>query len=172
MLVRRWWECAGLQPAALRLAAEQFGVREHRMKRLPKIGDVTYWNDSKSTNFAACLGALENFSEPVIWIGGGKNRYQDVDDFARAVAPRIRQAYVIGEISAQLAARLQARGVPTQPCATVQDAVQAAHATARRGDHVVFSPGFSSQDFFRSYVERGTAFENSVLGLRGFAAGQ
>lgn len=172
MLVRRWWERAGYPAEALRQAAEQFTVREHRMKRLQKVGDVTYWNDSKSTNFAACLGALENFDEPVLWIGGGKNREQPLEPLAAAIAPRVRHAFLIGETALPLATHLRALGVTVLTCDTVQDAVRAAHLVAHRGDHVLFSPGFSSQDFFKSYVERGTAFENAVLGLRGSGTGR
>ena len=45
---------------------------------------------------------------------------------------------------------------------TVEQAVQAAATCARKGDVVLFSPGTSSFDQFRSYVHRGETFRAAV----------
>ena len=38
------------------------------------LEEVSFWNDSKATNFSAVLSACKNFRERIIWIGGGKER--------------------------------------------------------------------------------------------------
>ena len=47
----------------------------------------------------------------------------------------------------------------------LEEAVRAAFAVARPGDHVVLSPGFASFDMFRGYEDRGLQFEKIVDNL-------
>jgi len=45
------------------------------------------------------------------------------------------------------------------------DAVERARATAKSGEVVLFSPGTSSFDMFKSYADRGDQFRAFVRGL-------
>jgi UDP-N-acetylmuramoylalanine--D-glutamate ligase len=49
--------------------------------------------------------------------------------------------------------------------ASLADAVERAHATAKSGEVVLFSPGTSSFDMFKSYVDRGDQFRALVQAL-------
>ena len=48
---------------------------------------------------------------------------------------------------------------------SLADAVDRAHATSNPGDVVLFSPGTSSFDMFKSYVDRGDQFRALVNAL-------
>jgi UDP-N-acetylmuramoylalanine--D-glutamate ligase len=137
-------------------------VDPHRLARVRQLDGVTYWNDSKATNFHATEAALAGFSEPVIWIGGGRSKGGDIVSFVARIAPRVRNAFLIGETGAELARRLRELGVPVTSCASLHDAVCRAQATAIAGDHVLLSPGFSSFDMFNGYGDRGRRFEEIV----------
>lgn len=166
VLALAWWRSEGLpEEAALEVAA-RFPGRKHRMERLEEIDRVTFWDDSKATNFEACAGALENFSEPVIWIGGGRDRGGDVSQLAEVLAGRARQVFTIGETGREIIEETARRSIAGRHCASLEEAVQAAHAVALPGEQVLFSPGFSSHDMFRDYNQRGDVYKRAVLDLK------
>jgi len=55
--------------------------------------------------------------------------------------------------------------VQSQIANSLADAVERAHASARPGDMVLFSPGTSSFDMFKSYADRGDQFRALVQAL-------
>ena len=165
ILAAAWWRHAGLPAAALYAAARSFRLGQHRLARVGERRSITFWNDSKATNFHAVEAALGTFDRPVWWIGGGRPKGGDLDGFVDRIAPRVRHAILIGETQAGLDTRFRLHHVPTTPCATLEAAVRAAFAAAGPGDHVLLSPGFASFDMFRNYQDRGLQFEKIVDNL-------
>jgi UDP-N-acetylmuramoylalanine--D-glutamate ligase len=165
ILAAAWWSRAGLAEADLYAAAHSFQLGRHRFARVGTRDGVTFWNDSKATNFHAVEGALANFSAPVLLVAGGKFKGGDIPAFVARVAPKIKHAFLIGETKAGLAQACAERGVPATICASLADAVQRAAETAVSGDHVVLSPGFASFDLFKNYEDRGNQFEDIVNNL-------
>jgi len=168
LVARAYWQAEEYPLAVLEETALSFSTRRHRLAAVAEWEGVTYWNDSKGTNFHATLAALETFPGPVVWIGGGKSKGGDIAAFAERAAGRVREAFLIGETAGILAAGLHARGVAATQCETLREAVHQAHEAARQSTpaQVLFSPGFSSFDMFHDYAERGLAFEQAVLGLK------
>ncbi len=169
-VARRYWEQEGLPMRALEEAARMFSPARHRLQRVTEMGGVTYWNDSKGTNFHAALAALSAVRGPVHWIGGGKWKGGDLRAFGLELARRIRRAYLIGETGPELHEVFLEQGVPSAVFKKLQDAVVAAQQNADSGETVLFSPGFSSFDMFKNYADRGLLFEQSVLALKNAAA--
>ena len=126
---------------------------------------VTFWNDSKATNFHAVEAALATFAGPVLWIGGGKAKGGDLAAFVRRIARHIRHAFLIGETSSALTGHCRESRVPATACASLADAVGGAFAMASTGDHIVLSPGFASFDMFRGFDDRGQQFQRLVENL-------
>ena len=56
--------------------------------------------------------------------------------------------------------------VPCEPAADLPEAVRVAWSIAKPGDVVLFSPGTSSFDMFKSYADRGNQFRGLVQALR------
>jgi UDP-N-acetylmuramoylalanine--D-glutamate ligase len=162
LLAAAWWHHAGLPEAALFDAARSFQIAGHRLSRVGEKRGVTFWNDSKATNFHAVEAALATFAAPVLWIGGGKAKGGDLGAFIARIARQVRHAFLIGETSATLEGHCRKERVPATPCSSLADAVQSAFAQAVAGDHVVLSPGFASFDMFRGYDDRGRQFEALV----------
>ncbi len=162
LLAAAWWQRAGLSEADLYAAAHAFQLGRHRLARIAVRAGVSFWNDSKATNFHAVEGALSFFSGPVLLILGGKSKGGDVPGFVSRIAPRIKHAFLIGdtrEILEQACVRFK---VGYSLCAGLDDAVQRAAQTAVSPDHILLSPGFASFDLFRNYEDRGTQFEHFV----------
>jgi UDP-N-acetylmuramoylalanine--D-glutamate ligase len=165
LLAAAWWRHAGLPADRLYAAAQTFQPGPHRLKRVGEKRGVTFWNDSKATNFHAVEAALGTFAAPVLWIGGGKAKGGDLAGFIRRIAQKIRHAFLIGETKPLLAAFSQSCGIPATSCTTLDEAVRAAFSTAVSGDQVLLSPGFASFDMFHGYDDRGRQFEAIVENL-------
>ena len=160
-----WWRSEGLDEAALYAAARSFKVGRHRLSKVAVVDGVTYWNDSKATNFHAVEAALAGFKEPVVLIAGGKSKGGDISGFAHRVVPALAHVVLIGDTGAMLAAAFEECGVPHSVCASLEDAVHCAAGLARPGANVVLSPGFASFDMFHNYEERGDRFERAIAEL-------
>jgi UDP-N-acetylmuramoylalanine--D-glutamate ligase len=165
LMAAAWWHRAGLPEAALYEAARGFRPARHRLARVAERAGVTWWNDSKATNFHAVEGALARFTAPVLLIAGGKSKGGDIAAFVARIAPRLKHAFLIGDTAPALAAACLARGVPHTLCATLAQAVRQAAENAAAGDAVLLSPGFASFDMFRGYQDRGDRFEQLVQEL-------
>jgi UDP-N-acetylmuramoylalanine--D-glutamate ligase len=162
LLAAAWWRAEGYAEEKLLAAARTFAPGRHRLDRVALLDGVTYWNDSKATNFHAVEAALAGFPAPVILIAGGRAKGGDVAGFVRRIAPRVRHAVLIGETSAELAAHCVERQIAHTRCTDLSDAVSRAAELAVSGDHVLLSPGFASFDLFRNYEDRGDQFEHLV----------
>jgi UDP-N-acetylmuramoylalanine--D-glutamate ligase len=173
ILAAAWWRANGFDEAALLEAARTFRLGRHRMTRVAEIEGVTFWNDSKATNFHAVEAALGGFKAPVVLIAGGKSKGGDVASFVHRIAPRVKHIVLIGETAAELAQHAAAFHVPHARAATLAEAVHRATEVAVAGDHVLLSPGFASFDMFRNYEDRGNQFEalvQSSVGRRAVSA--
>jgi UDP-N-acetylmuramoylalanine--D-glutamate ligase len=165
LLAAAWWRGAGLRENALYAAAQSFRLGAHRLARAGSHGGVTYWNDSKATNFHAVEAAVAGFPSPVILIAGGKSKGGDVAAFVRRIAPHVKHAFVIGETRSVLATFCGACRVSHTVCANLAEAVERAAGMAVAGDNILLSPGFASFDQFRSYEDRGAQFVALVNNL-------
>src|SRR5215468_1146442 len=148
----------GLSPGAIRAGIGAFRGVSHRIERVTDERGVVYYNDSKGTNVASTIKALESFTEPIVLIAGGKGKGQDFSPLAEAARGRVRQAVLIGTDRPAVRAALEAAGVPCADAASMRDAVVAARSLARAGDVVLLSPACASFDMFDNYEHRGEVF--------------
>ena len=138
--------------------------RPHRCEFVREIGDVIYVNDSKATNLDAVEKGLLAQNKPVILIAGGKDKGFTFETLCPLVSERVRAAILIGEMATRIARDWEA-DVPCEIAHSLADAVERAHAIARPGEVVLFSPGTSSFDMFKSYADRGDQFRALVHAL-------
>jgi UDP-N-acetylmuramoylalanine--D-glutamate ligase len=136
----------------------------HRLEFIRAIGGVEYVNDSKATNLDALEKALLSATRPIVLIAGGKDKGFAFDTIAPLVARKVRRAILIGEI-AQRVAHDWRDAAECELASSLGAAVERAQAIARDGETVLFSPGTSSFDMFKSYADRGDQFRALVRGL-------
>ncbi len=150
--------CLGAGMEAMLPAACAYVPPPHRCEFVRDTGGVTWINDSKSTNLDALSQALHGQSGGVVLIAGGKNKGFSFAPVASLVKDRVHDAVLIGEMRESIA-RDWAEVTSCHPADSLNEAVAQARALARPGDTVLFSPGTSSFDMFRSYEERGDTFK-------------
>jgi len=165
LLAAAWWRAAGYDEASLLAAARSFRLGDHRLTPVVERDGVTWWDDSKATNFHAVEAALAGFAAPVLAILGGKSKGGDIAGFVARVAPRLRHALLIGETRHELAAACKGLDVEHTDCGDLATAVRRAAALARPGEHVLLSPAFASFDQFNGYADRGAQFVALVRAL-------
>ncbi|MGB0372599.1 MAG: UDP-N-acetylmuramoyl-L-alanine--D-glutamate ligase [Opitutales bacterium] len=161
-----FWRLWGGDIDALEQAAADYSLPSHRLERIPsRVDGPVFWDDSKATNFAATLAALDTFSEdPVVWIGGGLSKGGDLQNFTNKLSERITCAVLLGAEQNALKAALESRGIRVYTSSSMNDAVEQAvlFSTTLPSAQVLLSPGFSSLDEYPSYSARGLAFQKAV----------
>src|SRR4030095_7996797 len=109
----------GMHPATIRKGIAMFRGVAHRIERVHDARGVTFYNDSKGTNVASTIKALESFTEPVVLIAGGKGKGQDFAPLAAAARGRVRAAVLIGVDHEQIRRPFAAAGLPTEHAASM-----------------------------------------------------
>jgi UDP-N-acetylmuramoylalanine--D-glutamate ligase len=138
--------------------------RPHRCEFVREVAGVGYINDSKATNLDAVEKALLAQNKPVILIAGGKDKGFTFEPLRPLVKERVRSTILIGEMAERIA-RDWNGAVRCEIANSLADAVERAHAAAKSGEVVLFSPGTSSFDMFKSYADRGDQFRVLVQAL-------
>lgn len=136
----------------------------HRCEFVRQVSGVDYINDSKATNLDAMEKALQAQTKPVVLIAGGKDKGFNYQPMRALVKEKVRAVILIGEMAKQIT-RDWDGAVKTEIAISLADAVERAHATAKSGEVVLFSPGTSSFDMFKSYADRGDQFRALVQAL-------
>ena len=138
--------------------------RSHRCEFVREVNGVAYVNDSKATNLDAVEKALRAQTKPVILIAGGKDKGFSFDPLRSLVKEKVRSTILIGEMADSIR-RSWAGEVESEIASSLADAVERARSSAKPGEMVLFSPGTSSFDMFKSYADRGDQFRALVRAL-------
>jgi len=140
---------------------------------------VLYVNDSKATNVASTLVALEAFAgRPLHLILGGQGKGQDFTSLREPVARACAGVYLIGEDAPAIATALANIAPAVLECGDLQRAIAAAAQAAacdpdslgRPGEQrpvVLLSPACASFDQFADFEARGERFRELVEKLQG-----
>ena len=149
---------------------EAFPGLEHRCEFVLEKNNVTWWNDSKGTNVASTITAINSLMEIVsgklIMILGGQGKGQDFSELVDKLNGRTRAVILLGECKRELE-KLFFNSIVVE---TLQEAVDMARKKAQVGDAVLLSPACASLDMFKNYEDRGRQFKamiNSVVGATG-----
>lgn len=150
----------------LEVAKSYRGLR-HRCQWITTRNDVKWYNDSKATNIASAIKAIEGVSpagKKVIWIAGGRGKNSIYHELAPYVKTYVKQALLIGE-EAQPIEEAIIHLTKVLRCQSLPEAVRMAADLAECGDVVLLSPACASFDMFDNYEHRGDVFEQSVMAL-------
>jgi UDP-N-acetylmuramoylalanine--D-glutamate ligase len=156
----------GIEAGAVADGLRSFAGVAHRLELVAERDGVSYVNDSKATNVASTIVALQSYPGGVHLILGGRGKQQDFSPLAPLVRERARAAYLIGEAADELAGVLEPTGVNLHRAGDLDHAVVAASAAARPGETVLLSPACASFDQFPDFEARGEHFRSLVQSAR------
>jgi UDP-N-acetylmuramoylalanine--D-glutamate ligase len=173
----------GLDPLAVAEGLRTFPGVAHRLQLIATLDGVRFVDDSKATNVASALVALEAMApapaattaavagnrgraiaprRTIHLILGGQGKGQDFAPLAPAVARACRGVYLIGEDAPQIARALAGLEIPVRCCETLERAVERAREHTRPGEIVLLSPACASFDQFADFEARGERFAQLV----------
>lgn len=142
----------------------------HRQQPIGDVRGVRLINDSKATSPAATVAAVRSTPGPVVVLLGGRSKGGGYDVLATFLSrATVRGVIVFGEARDELAGHLARASVAHAVVADLASAVAAGLDLARPGDALLLSPACSSFDAFRSFEDRGAAFERIARALAGFS---
>lgn len=145
-------------------ALSTFSKPPHRIEFVATINDVTYFNDSKSTNTDSVIKAINAMEGPVILIAGGKDKNISFKPL-NGVKDKVRKILAIGSNKDKIQEELQEE-FRIEKLSSLEEAVYRASHIAEAGDYVLLSPGSSSFDMFRDYAHRGEEYKHYVHHLQ------
>lgn len=146
---------------------ESFGLPDghaHRIEEIVRIRGVKFVNDSRATNVNATWYAMEETVEPIVWIAGGIDKYNDYEPLKALVATKVKAIVLLGTCNDKMQKAFRGALV-TVNVTNMADAVWAAYAMAMPGDTVLLSPACASFDLFENYEDRGKKFKEAVCAL-------
>jgi len=142
----------------------KYEPQPHRCEFVRTVGGVDYVNDSKATNLDALEKALLAQTRPIVLIAGGKDKGFRFESLRGLIEKRVKSVVLLGEMAERIAEDWKG-ATRCQIATSLADAVDRAYGAANPGDVVLFSPGTSSFDMFKSYVDRGDQFRALVNAL-------
>ncbi|MEW6201444.1 MAG: UDP-N-acetylmuramoyl-L-alanine--D-glutamate ligase, partial [bacterium] len=142
---------------------------DHRLERVGQIHGVTFVNDSKATNVAACIAALRSFpSDGLILVLGGDDKGLDYKPLASEVIKRVKHVIFLGDGLARVRGEFADAGVTQVSVVdSMDEVVGESLRVAAAGDVVLLSPSSSSFDRYKNFEERGIDFKNAVNKFKG-----
>ena len=135
----------------------------HRLEKIKTVNGVEFYNDSKATNPASTVWALERLGSRVILIAGGRDKGMDFSPI-NSCCRQVKKLILLGEAASKIKSVFKDNNI----CLfadSLQQALSLAFSCAAAGDKVVLSPMCASFDMFKNYEERGDLFKEYVRSL-------
>ncbi len=124
----------------------------------------TIINDSKATNLASTLSALDSIKTKVVLLVGGKGKNEQYDKLFQY--KNIKSVVAYGESADKFSSEANKNNYKNiTKVSGFSDAVKLAYRKTGVGETLLFSPACSSFDQFSSYYERGVCFDNIIQQL-------
>lgn len=156
----------GVQPETVAEVLRTFPGVEHRIEFVRELDGVVYINDSKGTNPASTIRAIEAMTRPSVLLLGGYDKHGDFHELFEVFRKSglFKAGVVIGQTTQQIldtAKDLGMDGLLTT-AETFREAVDKARALAVPGDAVLLSPACASWGMFDNFEQRGEIFKEIV----------
>jgi UDP-N-acetylmuramoylalanine--D-glutamate ligase len=159
----------GLNGRVMEAAFRSFPGVPHRLERIRELAGITWYNDSKATNYDAAEVALGALPGPLVVLAGGQAKQGDASAWLEALQCRAPAVVLFGAARAQFSELLQASGYGGKLLAVegLAEAVPAAASLAAEltCPAVLLSPACASFDQYSDFEARGDHFRALVEAL-------
>ena len=157
----------GIDNQTIKEVLSAFGGVKHRLQYVGQVNDVSFYNDSKSTNILATQKALSGFdNSKVILIAGGLDRGNEFDELVPDLKG-LKKMVILGQSAPRVKRAADQAEVSYLEATDVRDAAHKAFALAEPGDIVLLSPANASWDMYSNFEVRGDEFLAAFEELKG-----
>lgn len=157
----------GVEPTIIKEALQNFKGVKHRIEHVCEKNGVAFYNDSKATNTASTISAIDSMLRPTVLILGGSEKGEKYEQlFEKIKVSPIKHVVLTGASRYKMldcAGRVGYAHLTLTP--NFEHAVKIAVMIAQQGECVLLSPACASFDNFEGYQARGDAFRAIVEGL-------
>ena len=144
-------------------AIKNFKIKANRLELVATHNNITYIDDSKSTNIHSTLNGLSVVKDKVVLLLGGEDKNLDFSPIFEQYRERIDLIVTFGKTRKKIYKTGQKYGFENiKVNKTFVEAVRTACESAVENNIVLLSPACSSFDEFSSYAERGETFAKVV----------
>ena len=149
-------------------AIKEFKPVEHRIEFIREIDGVKWYNDSASSSPTRTLSGINAFKENIILIAGGYDKNLDYKPLAKPVVEKVSSLILIGQTAEKIfdavkgEAEKENKKIDIYMCDSLEQTIDIAKKTAKKGDVVLFSPASASFDMFKNFADRGEKFKKLV----------
>ena len=158
-------EC-GLSPTQIEAGCRSFPGVPHRLERIRELGGITYYNDSKATNYDASLVALQSLERPLVVLAGGRAKRGEPGAWLEALRQKAAAVVLFGEARSTFCELLGSAGYPgvIEQQEHLDQALPLARQLAEQLNcqAVLLSPACASFDQYRDFEVRGDHFRQLV----------
>lgn len=149
-------------------AIKEFKPVEHRIEFVREIDGVKWYNDSASSSPTRTLSGINAFKENIILIAGGYDKNLDYKPLAKPILDKVSTLILIGQTAEKIfdavkgEAEKENKKIDIYMCDSLEQTIEIAKKSAKKGDVVLFSPASASFDMFKNFADRGEKFKNLV----------
>lgn len=152
----------GVEKSKIESGLVSYMPHPHRQEICGNINGITFVNDSKATTIGAVKVALETFTEPLIWIAGGKDKGNDYKELFPLVKNHVKALICLGLDNDKIIKSFNGKIPVIKQTKDVNEVVKWCLELGKTGDVALLSPACASYDLFLSFEDRGDQFKNAV----------
>ena len=149
-------------------AIKEFKPVEHRIEFIKEIDGVKWYNDSASSSPTRTLSGINAFKENIVLIAGGYDKNLDYEPLAKPIIDKVTALILIGQTAEKIfnavktEAEKENKKIDIYMCDSLEQTIEIARKTAKKGEVVLFSPASASFDMFKNFADRGEKFKKLV----------
>ena len=162
----------GIDHSSIAKSINSFKAIPHRLEDLGKLRNISFYNDSKATNYDSSLKGLKSIPYPIILIAGGIQKKGDYIPWIQQIKQSTKGVVLFGLNAKSLKETLLNSFYEGEIIVTknLGEATEASidMAIKTNSKNILLSPACSSFDQYQNYEERGNHFKKLVNMHRNF----
>ncbi len=156
----------GLDNSSIAKSINSFKAIPHRLEYLGKIDNLSFYNDSKATNFDSSVTALRAVPTPIILVAGGKQKKGDHGTWIKQIKKSTNGIVLFGVSATDLQKTILRSSYKGEIIVkqSLEDATKASIEIAKKinSKSILLSPACASFDQYQNFEERGDHFKKLV----------
>jgi len=150
-----------VKPQQMRDVLLNFKGTKYAIEVVAQHNEITYINDSKSTNIVSTLACVEAVKGAIILLIGGSSKELNYIPLFSRLSKRVKHIIAFGEVAPELL-NANDNKFKIEICNTLDDAFKVATENSKSGDSIVLSPAAASYDQYENFAMRGKHFDELV----------
>lgn len=151
-----------IEKSKIEAALQNYLPPAHRQEKCGVINGITFINDSKATTIGAVKVALETFTQPIIWIAGGKDKGNSYSTIYPLVKNHVKALICLGIDNEKIIESFTGKIPIIRHTQNIEEVVRWCLELGNPGDVALLSPACASYDLFDNFEDRGNRFKEAI----------